>query len=315
MTKILRASKIGFPCARNLWYAANGYEGETSARSQRIFDVGNYLEPMVVKWLRDDGWEVEYNPGSQNATLEVVVPVEGGEIRGHPDAFISRGDVRNILIDIKTMNDRAFRLWKSEGTLRKYPQYADQLHVYAVGAMNAGHEVNGLGIVGVNKNTSELWIDFFRFDYGRIINNQNRAEGIFRIKTPPEVNCPAEKWACGYCEFSHMCELCKKRNIPVGEDIVTTDDAEVIGAMENLQEARKMSKEAKELENDAKAVLDEKVRAQGVKSISGGGYILTLKETTKSGFDQAAFKKVHLELVSQFTKKTTSVTYELKEVE
>ncbi len=311
--KVLHASKIGFPCARNLWYSCNDYEGRTSSRSQRIFDVGNYLEPLVVKWLREDGWEVEYNPGSQNAAFEVIVPVEGGEIRGHPDAFISKGDVRNILIDIKTMNDRAFKLWKSEGTLRKYPQYADQLRVYAAGAVNAGHEVNGLGIVGINKNTSELWIDFFDRSEDLETLLKTRAQSVFMMNNPPKANSPAQEWACGYCEFSHLCELCKKRNIPVGEDIITTDDAEIIGAMENLQEARKMSKEAKELEADAKAVLDEKVRAQGMKSISGGGYILTFKETTRNSFDQNAFKKAHPEMISQFTKKTTSVTYELKE--
>ena len=307
--KVLHASKIGFPCARNLWYAANDYEGQTSERSQRIFDVGNYLEPLVVKWLREDGWEVEYNPGSQKAAFEVVVPVEGGEIRGHPDAFISKGDERNILIDIKTMNDRAFKLWKSEGTAKKYPQYIDQLYTYATGVCATGREVNKLGIVGINKNNSEMWIEFINFHQELASVVTNRAEAIFAMNNPPEDDCP--EWACGYCEFSHLCELCKKRNIPVGEDVITTDDAEVIGAMENLQEARKMSKEAKDLENDAKAVLDEKV--QGVKSIAGGGYILTLKETTRNIFDQLAFKKAHPEMVSQFTKKTTSVTYELKE--
>ena len=311
--KALHASKIGFPCVRNLWYAANDYEGRTSSRSQRIFDVGNALEPMVVKWLREDGWEVEYNPGSQNAAFEVVVPVEGGELRGHPDAFISKGETRNALIDIKTMNDRAFRLWKSDGTVKKYPQYVDQLHVYATGAMNTGHEVNGLGVVGINKNTSEMWIDFFDYSQARADLIQIRAESVCAFTDPPTSDCPSQDWACGYCEFSHLCELCKKKKAPIGEDVVTTEDSEIIGAMELLRDARAMSKEAEGLEKAAKATLDERVRAQGMKSISGGGYVLTFKETTKSGFDQAAFKKAHPEMVSEFTKRTTSVTYELKE--
>ena len=69
MEKVLRASKIGFPCDRNLYYSANGVEGITSPKSQRIFDVGTYLEPVVVERLRADGWESEYNAGSQNAEL------------------------------------------------------------------------------------------------------------------------------------------------------------------------------------------------------------------------------------------------------
>ncbi len=286
-----------------------------SMRSQRIFDVGNALEPMVVKWLRDDGWEVEYNPGSQNAAFEVVVPVEGGEIRGHPDAFISKGEEQNILIDIKTMNDRAFRLWKTSSTESKYPQYADQLNIYAWGAKRAGRKVDWQAIVGINKNTSEMWIDYVDYSLLRITSIMERAEAIFKMINPPEVNCPAQDWACGYCEFSHLCELCKRKtNNAVGDEVATTEDEEVINAMEILQEARKMNKEAKELETGAKSVLDEKVRAKGVKSVSGGGYVLTFKESVKSQFDQAAFKKAHPEMVSEFTKSVISLTYELKEI-
>ena len=69
--KILRASKAGFPCARNLYYSVNGYKGTTDIRTQRIFDVGTYLEPLVVRWLQEDGWKVYYNQGSQDADLEL----------------------------------------------------------------------------------------------------------------------------------------------------------------------------------------------------------------------------------------------------
>ena len=314
--KVLRASKIGFPCARNLWYSANGQEGETNSRSQRIFDVGNYLEPLVVKWLRDDGWEVEYNQGSQNAPFEVVVPVvEGGEIHGHPDAFISKGDKQNILIDIKTMNDRAFNFWKREGTLKKYPQYADQLHVYATGAMNAGRKVEGLGIVGVNKNNSEMHIDFFEFDSVRANNLILRAAEIFSYSEAGHTGfCPEELWACGYCEYSGICELCThKKDKSIGEKVAVTEDTEIIDAMELLREARGLQKDGKELEKLAKETLDSKVRQQGMKSVQGGDLVLTFKETIKKQFDAEAFKKAHPEMVPDYMKQVKSLTYELKE--
>ncbi len=124
--KVLSASKAGFPCLRNLWYTVNGYSGtENNSRTQRIFDVGTVLEPLIVDWLRQDGWLVEYNPGSQQAALEVSIPVKGGKLTGHPDCIISKGDVQNALVDIKTMNDRTFRALKRDGTLKAFSNYAD----------------------------------------------------------------------------------------------------------------------------------------------------------------------------------------------
>ena len=106
MHKVLHASKCGFPCQRNLFYSINEPQeaSSTSSRTQRIFDVGTALEPVIVQWLRSDGWEVEYNQGSQNAELEVHIPVNGGCLVGHHDCFISKPDgPHNILADIKTM--------------------------------------------------------------------------------------------------------------------------------------------------------------------------------------------------------------------
>ena len=65
--KTMRASRVGFPCDRNLFYSVNGYDETVSARSQRIFDVGTALEAVAVDWLREEGWDVFYNPGSQEA--------------------------------------------------------------------------------------------------------------------------------------------------------------------------------------------------------------------------------------------------------
>ena len=81
MSKVLSASKCGFPCERYLFYSVNSPEAEaTSSRTQRIFDVGTALEPVIVEWLRSDGWDVEYNQGSQNAPLEVQIDVVGGSL-------------------------------------------------------------------------------------------------------------------------------------------------------------------------------------------------------------------------------------------
>ena len=205
----MSASKAGFPCRRNLWYTVNNVGGERSndIRTQRIFDVGTCLEPLIVEWLRQDGWTVEYNPGSQEAETKIEVPVNGGKLIGHPDAIISKGEIQNALVDIKTMNDRSFTYWKRQGTEKTKRQYVTQLHIYAMGLMAQGREIEHLGIVGVNKNNSDMHIDLFNFDALYANELKQRTEELFKEQIAPEFNCPSEKWACFYCEYAENCVL------------------------------------------------------------------------------------------------------------
>lgn len=321
MDKVLRASKAGFPCARNLWYSVNGFPETVSPKSQRIFDVGTALEPVIVDWLRAEGWTVDYNPGSQNAEIEVTLPVIGGILAGHPDCIISRGNINNALVDIKTMNDRAFTYWKRSGSLKTKPQYVIQLHIYAMGLIKLGRKIERLGIVGVNKNNSEMHIDFFDFDENICNDILNNAELILSAKEMPEYDCPTEKWACDYCEFAKQCKLdkepfsAKQKEAPIASNdkqFPVTQDETIINAMKALQNARELSKQARELEHYAKPVLDENVKDKGLQGITGGGLLCSVKETNSARFDSSAFKKDYPELVRKFTKNTTSTTYEIK---
>lgn len=318
MEKLLSASKSGFPCMRNLWYTVNGYggTGELDKKTQRIFDVGTCLEPLIVEWLRADGWDVEYNPGSQEADLKVEIPVSGGKLVGHPDCIISKGEVQNALVDIKTMNDRAFRYWKRDGTEKTKPQYVTQLHIYAMGLIAQGRKIEKLGIVGVNKNNSEMHIDFFGFDPFRETAIKDYAEMLFKQSEAPELGCPSESWACSYCEYSESCEVNKKSDVVTAqeESLTVTEDETTIAAMKELKQSRELKKEAEDLEKQAKKTLDEKVKAKGLSGVIGGGLVLRMKEKNSSKFDEKTFKEAHPEMVSQYTKNSVSVMYELKEV-
>ena len=313
--KTLRASKAGYPCKRNLWYSINGYNGHVSRQTQKIFDTGTCLEPLVVEWLRQDGWSVEYNQGSQEAALQFIIPINGGKITGHPDAFISRPGCENVLVDIKTMNENSWIRWKREGSLKTKAQYVDQLHIYAMGAIWAGRKVEKLGIVGVNKNNSAVHIDFFDFEKSRFNEIKRRSAEIFNITEAPSENCPSEKWCCGYCEYSKLCELnTEAKDTAVGEDAAVTSDEDVINAMELLKEARELTKAGEELEGEAKIVLDEKIRKRGIKTVKAGDLILDISERTQSRIDSKALKETQPEIYQEFLKSSASVVYKLKEV-
>ena len=314
MDKFLSASKAGFPCTRHLWYSVNGFgKAETETSTQRIFDVGTALEPVAVDWLKSDGWNVDYNPGSQNAALAVNIPIKGGTLTGHPDCIISKGDIHNCLADIKTMNDRAFTFWRREGTLKSKYQYVVQLHIYALGLILMGRNIERLAIVGVNKNNSDMHIDFFDYDPLRAKEIVSYAEWLFEQDKPIDTGCPAEDWACGYCEFHDKCSVKQERSHTLPEQ-QTTDDQIIIDAMKELKQARDLAKEAKDMEAHAKSVLDENVKAKGLCGIQGGGFVFTMSERSYSRWDSTAFKRAYPELVSQFTKSSTSILYNVREV-
>ena len=194
---VFRASSIGHPCPRRLWYeSVQGIEPVFDQRALRIFRMGDLVENLAVEWLREDGWTVFYNAGSQEAEQEVVIPVaDGVEIRGHHDAIIENGN-GPIVVDIKSMNDRAFTEWRRKGTLSKYPQYLDQVHVYGKGL-----GISRLAICGVNKNNSEYLIESFEFDPQRWAALEAKALSVATSLEEPAVPEDLPGWCCSYCSY------------------------------------------------------------------------------------------------------------------
>ena len=246
--------------------------------------------------------------------MSLSLEVNGGTITAHPDCIISREDSDLILSDIKTMNDRSFRSLKRDGTIKSHPQYADQLTIYAQALMECGHSIEQLAIVALNKNNCEGYIDYFTFEPERYEALKERAERIFALDEVPEQGDRFQGWCCDYCGYAHLCELCKKDTAVGDESIPVTDNQEVIDAVELLSESRDLEKAAKELSDEAKAVLDREVRKQGIKSVRAGNLVLILNEIKSSRLDTTALKKAHPELVSEFMKQSSSVRYDLKEV-
>jgi hypothetical protein len=52
-----------------------GIEPVFDQRALRIFRMGDLVESLAVEWLREDGWIVLHNAGSQEAEQEVGIPV------------------------------------------------------------------------------------------------------------------------------------------------------------------------------------------------------------------------------------------------
>ena len=82
--------------------------------------------------------------------------------------------------------------------------------------------------------------------------------------------------------------------------------------MKALQNARELLKHAKELEADAKIVLDENVKDKGLCTVQGGGLLFSVKERISQHIDTSALKKEHPEIAIQYTKPVSSTVYNIK---
>ena len=317
MNKILRASRVGHCCDRHLWYSMMQAQEETSDKTALVFEIGRTLEPVVIQHLRNNGYDVKRNPlDGSNEGLNLKIDVEGDSISAHPDCIITDEVEGNILVDIKTMNNHSFRVLKREGTKKAFPQYFAQVHIYAEALKRMNVQISKLGIVALNKNNAEVLIDTFDFEAEAMKAIIERAKYIFSCQEAPAQGSRFEEWKCSYCGYASLCELCKsKKDSSVGdENIPVTENQEVIDAIELLKESRELEKAGKELADDAKAVLEREVRQQGIKSVRYGSLILILNEVKSSRLDTTALKKAHPDIAQEFTKQSSSVRYDLKEV-
>ena len=116
----LRASNIGKPCDRQLWFDVNGFEGEEPAPHAKIkFLYGHVIEALLLFLAREAGHTVE--------SAQEEVEIDG--IKGHMDAVID-----GVLVDVKSAATFSFQKFK-DGTLPTDDPfgYIDQLSFYRQG--------------------------------------------------------------------------------------------------------------------------------------------------------------------------------------
>ena len=309
----LSASKVGFPCLRHLWYASRGEEEAIPEKTKRIFEAGSLLERLVVSFMERDGYFVIYNSKSHQDDPDFKIQLDGGVLTGRHDIIFRHKQEKPPLIlgDIKTMNTRAFTLWRRYGTIKKYPQYVQQLMVYYVGLTQEGHELaNKLAIIGFNKDNSQYAIDYFPIDMSVWENIKARCEYVFSCQEPPEPEKEKPAWACSYCGYKHICPLVKIQRIEDEAEEVNDADVELAAYM--LEEARKLRQEANELEKEAKAVLEKLKDKEKVKA---GNYLITITPFRSTRIDSKALKEKMPEVYNAFVKEVVSYRYNVKTIE
>ncbi|MCP4477820.1 MAG: hypothetical protein GY818_06990 [Planctomycetaceae bacterium] len=197
----LGMSSIGMEDERTLWLNFRWSNPEKfDGRKYRIFDLGHVLEDVVIKYLRQitigDAAAVGLRPiGNQNPdaplfTIRDRMPNGdqygfsdvGGHFSGHLDLLINGlfESGQEHVSDVKTCKDSKFKAFKKNGMQIESPTYYGQAQSYM-------HYTNLKRAIYIfyNKDTSEIWVERFKYDHKYFLSLKDKAERIIESPEPP----------------------------------------------------------------------------------------------------------------------------------
>ena len=189
-------STSGEPCARKLWYDLHWvYKRRIGARLQRIFNVGHNTEDQMIEHLASNSIKVW---GEQD---EVVG--HGSHILGHIDGLcngIPNNEEEVHLLELKTMNDRAFKDVIKNGVKKSKPGYYAQMTSY-MGKLGLK---NGL-FMSYNKNDSSYYYELIEFDSEHFKYLEARLFDILVSEFPLDKIGPKTWFECKWCDAKDVC--------------------------------------------------------------------------------------------------------------
>jgi hypothetical protein len=206
--------------------------------------VGKALADMYPDWMVD----TDANP---NPRLTATLPQSGVEITGTPDILIPR---HNLVLDLKTVN--GLETIRTYGTSVNHKM---QRHLYAMGAVAAGIfdkdkpvyvgnvYLDRSGVEPIPHVVIEPFDDSFTDEIDMWVEDV-----MYAVKHGEDASRDIAAARCEtFCEFYTVC----RGSLPTQESEPIID-SEVVEAINAYVEGRDMAKRGKQLQTEAKTVLD-----------------------------------------------------------
>ena len=198
----LGASLIGHHCDRYLWLTFRWAKTpEFEGRVLRLFDTGKREEGRVYAELRAVGVELhtEEEPGKQIECRD-----ETGHFGGSVDG-IGRGFSESpktwAVLEIKTMNDKAFSQLRMKGVEAEKPMHYAQMQTY-MGLLS----LERAAYMAVNKNTDDIHTEWIHFNPGAFQKFMIRAGLVIMAGKPPmKASQDPANWQCKMCDMHSLC--------------------------------------------------------------------------------------------------------------
>lgn len=201
----LRASNLGKPCDRQLWYDVHRSSDReplpASARLKYLF--GDILEELLLFLAREAGHTV--------SNEQDEIDIDG--VKGHIDGIID-----GRLVDCKSASSFAFEKFKEHRVAEDDPfGYLDQLGSYLEGSKDNPElkEKDVASFLVIDKNLGHLTLDTYpapQKDYSKLV--KQKREMLAKEEPPdrPYTDVPYQKGgnrklgtACSYCSYKNTC--------------------------------------------------------------------------------------------------------------
>jgi CRISPR/Cas system-associated exonuclease Cas4 (RecB family) len=201
----LGASLIGHMCHRYLWLTFRwAITPEHEGRLLRLFETGHREEGRVYDNLRAIGVELHTEDEGKQIRCRDKSGHFGGSVDGIGKGF-PEAPATWAVLEIKTMNDSAFKKLVEDGVEIAKPQHFAQMQVY-MGLL----ELTRAMYIAVNKNTDAMHGEWVHFDKVRFEGRLEVADRIIHASQPPmRLSEDPAFWQCKGCDMNKLCHQAK----------------------------------------------------------------------------------------------------------
>ena len=217
----LGASRLGVSCNRALQFEyTNTPKDENqnfTGKILRVFQAGHVFEELMIKWIKDAGFELITNKSNAKGEKEQFgFSVVGGKIKGHIDGVIIGAPIElnlkfPMLWECKSLNDKSFKDLVKKGLAISKPIYAAQVAIYQayMEASISNISKNPALFTAINKDTAEIYFELVPFDSSLAQKSSDRAVMILNATEAkellPRIANDSSYFECRFCPWSQRC--------------------------------------------------------------------------------------------------------------
>ena len=282
-------------CRRALWYAATGREpAPPSDEALTVMETGRALEPVVLRAMQREGWEVTPADATHPETvfLQLTPTVK---VTGHPDAT---GQAplfgEEAVIEVKTRGPAAFKRWQALGAERSHPDAVAQAALYTQGLFGEARDA----VLAVMDTGARAW-DTEVIPSERVERALERTREWLaplgahyathgaHAEVLPDRDFEAGSWRCRSCPFL---ATCLPGNAEASTEAPEVDEPEVSDgeareAVASYVAAREALREPEKAKRQALDTLKAWMRPQGSGKAELGNHTVSLVRSTRYAVD------------------------------
>ncbi len=197
-------------CMRSLAYRYHEIPGKPLGwRTMMVFKDGDMghaqLRMLMYNRLQGAGYCHKLVDEEAEVCLDGVVGHIDGFLKHDPDCKFTGPMHKDFLLELKTMNDRAF------AELKKHEEVGLEYRCQISGYL-AALDIDQAIVIAKNKNTGELLEFIYDGEDELVLDRITKLDSVIQSKDPESVareygpnKSGSLPWQCNYCPFTELC--------------------------------------------------------------------------------------------------------------